>query len=149
MACRSDSRQWRSRRTRRPRPAQPRIARRLHEGDGAMHLLKSRVPTLWLTARRNRREIITAGLSRRELFKMGLLTSGGYLAAKSGLSAWASGGCDAGECQLGCSPPTTPFIDPLRIPPLLPQRAVTELSPAPRECPNNAINPATGLPFEG
>jgi len=47
-----------------------------------MHLLKSRVPKLWLTARRNRQEIITAGLSRRELFKMGLLTSGGYLAAK-------------------------------------------------------------------
>src|SRR5438093_4850966 len=112
-----------------------------------MHLLKSRVPKLWLTARRNRQEIITAGLSRRELFKMGLLTSGGYLAAKSGLSAWASGsGCEPGECQLGCSPPTTPFIDPLRIPPLLPQRAVTELSPAPQECPNNAINPATSSP---
>ena len=47
-----------------------------------MHLLKSRVPKLWLTARRNRQEIITAGLSRRELFKMGLLTSSGYLAAK-------------------------------------------------------------------
>ncbi|TMA99209.1 MAG: hypothetical protein E6J70_13380 [Deltaproteobacteria bacterium] len=94
-----------------------------------MHLLKSRVPKLWLTARRNRQEIIEAGLSRRELFKMGLLTSGGY--------------------QLGCSPPTTPFIDPLRVPPILPRRAVTELTPAPQECPNNAINPATGLPFEG
>src|SRR5213592_2121297 len=111
--------------------------------------MKSRVPKLWLTARRNRQEIIKAGLSRRELFKMGLLTSGGYLVAKSGLSAWASGGCDTGECQLGCSPPTAPFIDPLRIPPILPQRAVTEFRPAPQECPNNAINPATGLPFEG
>src|SRR5438093_5756067 len=80
---------------------------------------------------------------------MGLLTSGGYLVRKSGLSAWASGGCDAGECQLGCSPPTTPFIDPLRIPPILPERPVTALSPAPQECPNNAINPATRLPFEG
>ena len=38
-----------------------------------MHLLKSRVPKLWLTARRNRQEIITAGLSRRELFKRGSL----------------------------------------------------------------------------
>ena len=57
-----------------------------------MHLLKSRVPKLWLTARRNRQEIVKAGLNRRELFKMGLLTSGGYLVAKSGLSAWASGG---------------------------------------------------------
>src|SRR5205823_3105355 len=111
--------------------------------------MKSRVPKLWLTARRNRQEIIKAGLNRRELFKMGLLTSGGYLVAKSGLSAWASGGCDAGECQPGCSPPTTPFIDPLRIPPILPSRPVTDLTPAPQECPNNAINPATGLPFEG
>ena len=85
-----------------------------------MHLLKSRVPKLWLTARRNRQEIIKAGLSRRELFRMGLLTSGGYLVAKSGLSAWASE-CDPVECQLGCSPPTTPFIDPLRIPPILPR----------------------------
>jgi len=102
----------------------------------------------WLTARRNRQEIIKAGLSRRELFRMGLLTSGGYLVAKRGLSAWASE-CDPGECQLGCSPPTTPFIDPLRVPPILPRRAVTELTPAPQECPNNAINPATGLPFEG
>jgi len=111
-----------------------------------MHLLKSRVPKLWLTARRNRQEIVKAGLNRRELFKMGLLTSGGYLVAKSGLSAWASGGCDTGECQLGCSPPTAPFIDPLRIPPILPQRAVTEFRPAPQECPNNAINQRPGSP---
>ena len=77
-----------------------------------MHLLKSRVPKLWLTARHNRQEIVKAALSRRDLFKMGLLTSGGYLVAKSGLSAWASGGCDAGECQLGCSPRTTPSSTP-------------------------------------
>ena len=73
------------------------------EGEADMHLLKYRVPKLWLTARHNRQQIIEAGLNRRELFKMGLLTSGGYLVAKSGLSAWASGGCDAGECQRRCS----------------------------------------------
>ncbi|TMB11664.1 MAG: hypothetical protein E6J71_25120 [Deltaproteobacteria bacterium] len=113
-----------------------------------MHFLKRRPSKLWLTALRNRQEIIKAGLGRRELFKMGLLTGGGYLVAKSGLSAWASdGGSD--ECRLGNSPPTTPFIDPLRIPPILPERALSEFTPAPQECPNNAINPATGLPFEG
>src|SRR5437867_8171043 len=102
-----------------------------------MHLLKkSRVPKLWQTASRNRQEIIKAGLNRRELFKMGLLTSSGYLVAKSGLSAWASE-CDTGDCQLGCSPATTPFIDPLRIPPILPARPLTDLTPAPQECPNN------------
>src|SRR5207247_10231537 len=109
--------------------------------------MKSRVPKLWLTARRNRQEIIEAGLNRRELFKMGLLTSGGYLVAKSGLSAWASGGCDAGECQLGCSPPTTPFLDPLRIPPIPPSRPVTEVPPPPQAPPHNAIDTATGHPF--
>ena len=44
-------------------------------------------------AAKNRRELIAAGLtSRRDLFKMGLLTAGGMLVAKSGLSAraWAT-----------------------------------------------------------
>jgi hypothetical protein len=45
-----------------------------------------------LTAAKNRRELIAAGLtSRRDLFKMGLLTAGGMLAAKAGLSARAYG----------------------------------------------------------
>src|SRR5712692_9853231 len=71
-----------------------------------------------LNAQKNRQELITAGLGRRELFKLGLLTSGGYLVAQTGLSAWADG-CGPGVCQLGCSPPTTPFIDPLTIVPIL------------------------------
>src|SRR6266446_2297736 len=41
-------------------------------------------------AAKNRRELIAAGLtSRRDLFRMGLLTAGGMLVAKSGLSARA------------------------------------------------------------
>jgi len=42
-------------------------------------------------ARKNRLELIAAGLSRRELFKMGLLTGAGYLVAKNGLSSRAWG----------------------------------------------------------
>jgi len=43
-----------------------------------------------LRAAENRRELIAAGLtSRRDLFKMGLLTAGGMLIAKSGLSSRA------------------------------------------------------------
>ena len=43
-------------------------------------------------AAKNRRELIAAGLtSRRDLCKMGLLTAGGMLVAKSGLSARAYG----------------------------------------------------------
>lgn len=103
-----------------------------------------------LNAQKNRQEIIRAGLSRRELFKMGLLTSAGYFVAKTGLSAWAAG-CAPGSCLLGCSPPIQPFLDPLPIIPVLPERTLADpgLQPAPSKCPNNAINPATGLPFEG
>ncbi len=103
-------------------------------------------------ARKNRLEIVKAGLSRRELFKMGLLTSAGYFIPKNGLSAWAfSGSCGPGQCQLGCSPPIAPFLDPLYIPPVLPARSLTNPGFAhhPRRCPNNAINPANGRPFEG
>src|SRR5438094_250926 len=73
-------------------------------------------------SRRNRQEIIKARLSRRELFRMGLITSSGYLVHKSGLSAWADGGCNPGECKPGCSPPTIAFVDPITFPPLLPER---------------------------
>ena len=41
-------------------------------------------------AAKNRRELIAAGVtSRREMFKMGLLTAGGLLVAKHGLSSRA------------------------------------------------------------
>src|SRR5918997_573926 len=40
-------------------------------------------------AARNRREIIAAGLSRRDMLKMGLLTAGGLLVPVSGLSVRA------------------------------------------------------------
>jgi FtsP/CotA-like multicopper oxidase with cupredoxin domain len=103
-------------------------------------------------ARKNRLEIVKAGLSRRELFKMGLLTSAGYLIPKNGLSAWAfSGSCSPGQCQLGCSPPIAPFLDPLYVPPILPARPLTDpgFTHPPSQCPNHAINPANNLPFEG
>ena len=103
-------------------------------------------------ARKNRLEIVEAGLSRRELFKMGLLTAAGYLVPKSGLSAWASPtGCGPGSCQLGCSPPIAPFLDPLYVPPILPARPLTDpgFVRAPRQCPNHAINPANGRTYEG
>src|ERR1051326_644652 len=105
-------------------------------------------------AAKNRRELIAAGLtSRRDLFKMGLLTAGGMLVAKSGLSARAqttvqtnqppsSGGnhTSPGTNQ-NCvpsnqpaSPPTRPFAVPLPIMPLA--RTVSALSPTPPETPN-------------
>src|SRR5262249_37233773 len=90
-------------------------------------------------AAKNRRGLVAAGLtSRRDLLKMGLLTAGGMLVAKRGLSsrAWAQSqqfqqGV-ANICAgagLPASPTTTPFIDPLPIMPLA--QTVSALTPAP------------------
>ena len=45
---------------------------------------------LALTAQRNRQEIVKAKLDRREMMRLGLLTAGGSLIAKAGLSSRAS-----------------------------------------------------------
>src|SRR5262245_7622210 len=79
-------------------------------------------------AAQNRRELIAAGFGRRELFKLGLLTSSGYLVTKGGLSARAD---DQPQ-----SPKTRAFIDPLPIPPT--KVPVPALSPAPTLAPNTA-----------
>jgi FtsP/CotA-like multicopper oxidase with cupredoxin domain len=112
-------------------------------------------------AAKNRRELIAAGLtSRRDLFKMGLLTAGGMLVAKSGLSArvWgqqsfpapaSSGGTNQSPgsfnlCVPGnqtASPNTTGFLDPLPIMPNPATVAVGTLNPAPTICPNTGSGP--------
>ena len=89
-----------------------------------MRALKYRPARLAEIARKNRRELVASGVSRRELLKLGLLTSSGVLVPMPGLSARDS--CDAGACQPGCSPPTDPFVDPLPIPPVLPQRSLSD-----------------------
>jgi FtsP/CotA-like multicopper oxidase with cupredoxin domain len=101
-------------------------------------------------AAKNRRELIAAGLtSRRDLFKMGLLTAGGMLVAKSGLSARALPGqqttippsgsnqnCLPGNQAM--SPATTPFVVPLNVMPIAAQTPLSHISPAPTICPNTA-----------
>jgi FtsP/CotA-like multicopper oxidase with cupredoxin domain len=105
-----------------------------------------------LNAAKNRRELIAAGLtSRRDLVKLGLLTAGGMLVAKSGLSARAGLGMQqqqtippSGSNQVclpgnqAASPATTPFVQPLPIMPITAQTPVSALSPAPTICPNTA-----------
>jgi FtsP/CotA-like multicopper oxidase with cupredoxin domain len=103
-----------------------------------------------VTAFRNRQELIRAGLmNRRDLVKLGLLTAAGTLVPKRGLSAWAQ--TSSGDWYGGgtASPPTTPWTLPLPIPPVKPSISATSLSPAPTVGPNTAINPATGLKYEG
>lgn len=109
-------------------------------------------------AAKNRREIIAARLSRRDLVKMGLLTSAGYLIQKNGLSARAqfSGGGSFGSCDrrwsgfggngTPISPPTTPFIQPLTLPPIA--QSVASLSPAPTVNPNTAAGEGRTRPHQ-
>ena len=100
---------------------------------------------LMQTALKNRKELIAANLcSRRELMKLGLLTSAGMLVPKSGLSARV--GSPLPVMQSG-PPPITPFVDPMPIMPI--KLPVPFLFPTPTANPNTAINPLNGLPFEG
>src|SRR5687767_16004876 len=66
-------------------------------------------------AAKNRREIIAAGLSRREMLRLGLLTSAGLLVPMSGLSVRARSSAgnllyDSGPGSGPSSPPTRPFV---------------------------------------
>jgi FtsP/CotA-like multicopper oxidase with cupredoxin domain len=87
---------------------------------------------LALTAQRNRQEIVKAKLSRREMMRMGLLTAGGSLILKQGLSARAladqgSGGGGGGGTSGGGSlssvqgvdgppsPPVRPWVQPMPL----------------------------------
>jgi FtsP/CotA-like multicopper oxidase with cupredoxin domain len=128
-------------------------------------------------AANNRRELIAHGLtSRRDLFKMGLLTAGGMLVAKSGLSARAqvspqsptpgtpgsnvktnnppSAGNNTSpgtnqNCVPGnqtASPQTKPFIQPLPIMPVA--KPVSSLSPAPTLNPNVAAGEVRAAAFQ-
>ena len=115
-----------------------------------------------LNAAKNRRELIAAGLtSRRDLFKMGLLTGSGVLIAKNGLSSRAWGqtfqqgvpNLCAGS-GMPASPPTRAFVEPLTI--MATAQTVASLSPAPTIAPNTGAGevraaphqaPALGFPF--
>ncbi|HET9791646.1 MAG TPA: hypothetical protein VFR08_10120, partial [Candidatus Angelobacter sp.] len=126
-----------------------------------------------LEAAKNRRELIAAGLtSRRDLLRMGLLTAGGMLVAKSGLSARAqspqtglpgsnvktnqpasSGSNQSPGTNQNCvpgnqlaSPKTRAFIQPLPIMPLA--RTVSSLTPTPTENPNTAAGEVRAAPFQ-
>ena len=116
-------------------------------------------------AAKNRRELIAAGLtSRRDLCKMGLLTAGGMLVAKRGLSARAygqvqtnnpasSGSNNSPGTNQNCvpgnqtqSPVITPFLDPLVVMPLA--QPVSSLTPTPTENPNTGAGEVRAAPFQ-
>ena len=71
-------------------------------------------------AQRNRQEIVKAKLSRREMMRLGLLTAGGTLIAKAGLSSRAFGQAaptltdpDATLSKVPASPPVRPWVAPM------------------------------------
>jgi FtsP/CotA-like multicopper oxidase with cupredoxin domain len=75
---------------------------------------------LALTAQRNRQEIVRAKLDRREMMRLGLLTTGGALIAKAGLSSRAYGqpaptltDRDATLSRVPGSPPIRPWVQPM------------------------------------
>ena len=101
-----------------------------------------------LRAFNERQALVKAGLTRRDLVRMGLMTGGGVggglLVAEKSLARERRS-----SEALGTLPPLAPFVEPLPILPALPPRQVSEFLPAPTIEPNRVVNPATGLPFEG
>jgi FtsP/CotA-like multicopper oxidase with cupredoxin domain len=95
-----------------------------------------------------RLDLVKAGVTRRDLIKLGLMT-GGSLGGGMLLSDKSLAAGQRGPGALGALPPLAPFVQPLVVLPALPERNVNELTPAPTVNPNRATNPATGLPFEG
>ncbi len=98
------------------------------------------------TAANNRRELIAAGFKRRDLLKMGLLTSAGMLIAKKGLSAHpltSTGFVSLDDPQ---SPPTTPFVE--NMPRIMVLAPVATLTPAPTIAPNTAAGEARTVPHQ-
>ena len=86
-----------------------------------------------INARKNRQELIAAGLGRRDFLQMGLVTGAGLLIAKSGISARAASLIPRGQ---PASPPVRPFLEPLPIMPI--KNKVNKLTPAPTVNPNTA-----------
>lgn len=89
----------------------------------------------------NRRELIAAGFTRRDLLKMGLLTAAGMLIPTKGLSAYprSKSGLVLDDDR-PVSPVTTPFVEDMpRLPVLQP---VTSLTPKPTIAPNIAAGEA-------
>ena len=62
-----------------------------------------------LTAQQNRQEIVKAKLNRREMMRLGLLTAGGSLILKQGLSSRAFAG-DPDATVFPPSPPVRPWV---------------------------------------
>src|SRR5437899_5905536 len=89
------------------------------------------------------RDIAKGGFNRRELLKMGLVLGGAGLIELAGMRGFEPYWAHADNAIPFISPPNTPFVDPLPIPPTM--RPVT-LNPAPTKArnPHPAARPGPG-----
>jgi len=87
------------------------------------------------------RDIAKAGLSRRELFRIGLVMGGAGAAALQGARNFKPYWAHADSLSLR-SPRNTPFVDPLPIPPVMKPVA---LNPAPTKGTNPVPSAVTGF----
>ncbi len=90
-------------------------------------------------ATKNRRELIEAGFSRRDLIKMGLIASSGMLIPKKGLSARARDPYARIPLDDPESPPTDPWLEEM---PRLQLAPTVALNPAPQRVANIAAGEA-------
>ena len=98
-------------------------------------------------AAKNRRELIAAGFTRRDLVKMGLLTAAGLLVPTKGLSAHPTSRSGLVlDDDRPISPETKPFVEDMpRLPVLAPVRS---LNPKPTIAPNTAAGEARTEPHQ-
>ncbi|HMG36375.1 MAG TPA: multicopper oxidase domain-containing protein [Blastocatellia bacterium] len=88
-------------------------------------------------AQQNRREIVAAQLNRRDLMKLGLLTSAGYLIPVKGLSARPLNSAGFYYDNICQSPATSAFTEAF-TPMQVKQPETSPLTPTPTVAPNNA-----------
>lgn len=97
-----------------------------------------------VAAAKNRRELIAAQFSRRDMLKMGLITSAGFLVPMGGLSSRARSRVPvAGQAA---SPSVRSFIEALPILPI--GQPVPRLNPAPTVQPNTPAGEARTRPHQ-
>jgi FtsP/CotA-like multicopper oxidase with cupredoxin domain len=89
-------------------------------------------------AQKNRREIVAAQLSRREMMQMGVLTSAGLLVPKKGLSSRPLSRSGFVLPDENCTSPATSAFTEAFTPMIVKRPETTPLTPTPTITPNNA-----------